>query len=189
MKETWKQISGTTYLVSDLGRVHNTKTDTTLKPWFSSTGYPFVGISVSGAMKKRPIHRLVAEAFIPNPENKPCIDHINTITTDNRVENLRWVTHEENSQNPITIKRLKRTTFKAGDNNPKTMTGKFGLLSPVARPVLQMLKGNVIREFECAREAMRETGIDCGSITKCCRKQRKTAGGYGWAYKQKEGAK
>ena len=50
------------------------------------------------------IHRAVAELFIPNPENKPCVDHINTDPLDNRVENLRWVTHKENCNNPLTKK-------------------------------------------------------------------------------------
>lgn len=52
------------------------------------------------------IHRAVAELFIPNPDNKPCVDHINTIRTDSRAENLRWVTHKENSNNPLTRKQF-----------------------------------------------------------------------------------
>ena len=72
----------------------------------------------NGKTKTIYTHKLVAEAFIPNPENKPCIDHINTIKTDNTVwlnedgsvnyekTNLRWVTYKENSNNPLTIKKL-----------------------------------------------------------------------------------
>lgn len=52
------------------------------------------------------IHRAVAELFIPNPENKPCVDHINTIRTDNRADNLRWVTHKENQNNPLTREHM-----------------------------------------------------------------------------------
>lgn len=59
----------------------------------------FNGYSAIGCFK---VHRAVAELFIPNPENKPYIDHINTIKTDNRVENLRWVTQKENCNNPLT---------------------------------------------------------------------------------------
>ena len=64
------------------------------------------------------------------------------------------------------------------------MTGKFGYKSPCSRPIIQLKDGLPINLFSCAREAMRETGIDCGSITKCCRGQRKSAGGYQWRYER-----
>ena len=62
-------------------------------------GYPVVSISHS---KDCSIHRLVAKTFLPNPENKPCVDHINGNRADNRIENLRWVSHKENCNNPNT---------------------------------------------------------------------------------------
>lgn len=73
---------------------------------YQKTGYKFVTLFKNSKGKIHLIHRLVAEAFIPNHENKTCIDHINTIRTDNRVENLRWCTHKENANNILTKKHL-----------------------------------------------------------------------------------
>ena len=70
-----------------------------VKPGLSGWGYLQVGVSSCRATQ---VHRLVARAFIPNPENKPCVDHINGNKQDNRVENLRWVTIKENNNNPNT---------------------------------------------------------------------------------------
>jgi hypothetical protein len=65
-----------------------------------------------GKSKNRKVHRLVAEAFIPNTENGTSIDHINTLKDDNRVENLRWCTPKENSNNPLTRKRMSESQKK-----------------------------------------------------------------------------
>lgn len=185
MKINWRQIRNYHYSVSNDGKVRNDLNGCLLKGWLNAYGYYMIDLSVNNKKVRFPLHRLIAEAFIPNPDNKPCIDHINTIRTDNRIDNLRWVTFKENINNPLTLERLRRTTFRKGDENPKTMTGKFGKLNPVSIPVVQYnLQGEYVAEYECARGAMRATHIACTSITRCCRNQMKTAGGFYWRYKE-----
>lgn len=113
-KEIWKPIKDFEgyYEVSNIGRVRSlnykrTGKEKILKNTESNDGYLIVGLTKNGKRKQFKVHRLVAEAFIPNPENKPCIDHINTVRSDNRVENLRWVSYKENSNNEKTLEKFK----------------------------------------------------------------------------------
>lgn len=104
--EIWKPISGYEeyYEVSNLGRVKQIKSRSAtragriLKGVRYATGYLVVGLCANSKQKNCSIHRLVAMAFLPNPENKPCVNHINGVKTDNRVENLEWATYQENNQ-------------------------------------------------------------------------------------------
>ena len=112
--ENWKDIEGYEglYQVSNIGRVKRLvgfkcNVERFLKGSKDKDGYILMYLSKDGNAKMHKLHRIVAEAFVPNPDNKPEIDHINTDRTDNRAENLRWVTRKENANNPITVKHRK----------------------------------------------------------------------------------
>jgi hypothetical protein len=89
------------YLFSNLGNVYSIKTNKNLRKYLNYKGYHFLGLRVNGVSKKYYIHRLVAMAFIPNQHNKPQVNHINGNKLDNRVENLEWVTNNENKQHAV----------------------------------------------------------------------------------------
>lgn len=114
MIEEWRDIAGYEgwYQVSSLGRVKRlqkplvthgklvaVKQERVLSPCSLGSGYLAVKISNGAKRERRTVHRLVAETFMPNPENKPQVDHINRNKKDNRLENLRWVNNSENHFN------------------------------------------------------------------------------------------
>lgn len=113
MEEIWKEIEGYNkrYFISNKGSVkricEKSKKEVYMKIHKNEKGYCRVRLSYNYKTNFKSVHRLVAEAFIPNPENKPEIDHINGNREDNRVENLRWATHSENMNNPLTKKKMK----------------------------------------------------------------------------------
>lgn len=112
--EEWIPVVGfeDLYAVSNKGRVaslqYHGKPSFSIMSIINVKGYPAVKIrnSKTRFASILKVHRLVAEAFIPNPDGKPCIDHIDTNTTNNSVENLKWVTNLENQRNPLTLSRI-----------------------------------------------------------------------------------
>lgn len=104
IKEIWKDVHGYEgyYKVSDLGRIKSLRSFSTgskiLKPRINTHGYYQVNLTIpKKKYKSLSVHRLIALSFIPNPENKPCINHINNIRSDNRISNLEWCTYSENT--------------------------------------------------------------------------------------------
>lgn len=100
------QLFDKDYIIYDGGNLFDIEKGCFKKGLIKSNGYIEYDFSYNGERYYKFAHRIVAETFIPNPENKPCIDHINTIKTDNRIANLRWCTQQENILNPITYKRI-----------------------------------------------------------------------------------
>ena len=101
------------YDISTLGRIRNNKTGHIIKPDKEEKGYCRLSIKVNGKKKHYPVHRLVAMAFIPNPENKAQVDHIDNNKENNRVDNLRWCSNKENSKwRWERIKKALKETYK-----------------------------------------------------------------------------
>lgn len=140
----------------------------------AKNGYLRVCLHKSKKQFNVTVHRLVAKTFIPNPENKPQVNHKNGIKTDNRVENLEWVTSSENNIHKFRV--LKK-------EHPRPNKGKFGKDNPLSKKIIQIKDGVVIAEFCGINDAERATGIKRQNISQCCRGIRKSAFGYQWKYK------
>lgn len=195
MEEIWKDVVGYEglYQVSNLGRVRSLWHDVwhkgkILKPSFDGKkNYLFVGLHKNGKTTQRNIHRLVAETFIPNPNNFPCVNHINEIKTDNRACNLEWCTVEYNSnygnakKNMIESRRKNNVQDEINKKikNTKKKNNSFSCEKPVAQYTTD---GNLVATYASATDAERKTGISRGGIQRCCVGRYYQAKGYIWKY-------
>lgn len=183
-KEIWKDIKGfeKRYQISNLGKVkslskfvnNNPKyssigyytKEKILKEFDSKKGYKLVKLYKDNKKYTKKIHRLVAETFIPNPENKPQVNHIDGNKSNNCVTNLEWNTCKENICHAVNNNLIK---IKIGKDNP------------LSKKVYQYdLKGNFIKKWNSVTEAQNTLKIT--NISSVCNNKRKCAGGYIWKY-------
>lgn len=169
--EKWKRIDGyERYEVSNYGRVRSLdKRDAwgrlrkgrVLKPFRDTGGYMQVCLRNDAGQCNKNVHRLVAKAFIANPDGLPEINHKDENIENNRIDNLEWCTRLYNARYGTF---QKRAHIKLG------------------KPLMQIKGGNVIAVFSSTLEACRKTGVNHGSISRCCNGRQKTSGGYSWAW-------
>lgn len=145
-----------------------------IKTCVSNCGYEQTTLSKNGKQKLVLIHRLVAEAFILNTNNYPCVNHKDGNKLNNCVDNLEWCTYSYNEKH----------AYKNGYAK-SYLKDKYGKEHPLSKKVKQYdLKGNFIKKWNCISDVTRALGIDSGRITKCCQHQKycHSAGGFKWEY-------
>ena len=165
------------YSVSKTGEVYSHKRRRFLCPVLSRGGYLTVALYGSNGRVKTGVHRLVAMAYIDNPQNKETVDHINRIKTDNRVENLRWATPKEQMKN-VDLELRKMNNLK----------GCINAAEKKSRPVqARDAKDHthIVATFKSSSEAARELFGDVSKnslINRCARGKVGNAFGFFWTY-------
>lgn len=168
-----KEIIGfENYLIDRNGNIFSKLSNKKRKSVTLKNGYDTILLRKGGKYICKYIHRLIAENFIPNPENKYCVNHINGIKNDNRFENLEWNTISENIQHSYDFLERKAS---------RKLLGRTGYLSPIGKSVCQIsTDGFLINSFGSIRDASRETLTPKSTILKCMAKKTKYAGGFIW---------
>lgn len=175
--ERWAEIDGFPgYFVSDKGRVKSTLRNRSLirKNQIDKGGYERVQLKIGGKSKHVFVHRLVAEAFLPNPENKPQVNHIDGNKRNNRKENLEYVTPAENTVH----------AYKTGLRNDDTLRANA---MATARKVSQLCPktGEVINVWSSV-SSTKTGGFDKAAVHRCCQLIKDTHGGFRWRFTGEE---
>ncbi len=203
MKEVWKDVAGYEglYQVSNKGNIrslnHTVKNHfykgRSIKQRLDSYGYLIVTLFKKGARKDYKVHRLVAAAFIPNPNNYPTVNHKNEIKACNEVWNLEWMTVKDNNNYGSRRYRIsvaqkgKPRDYVKGEKNyfyGKRFCGKDNTMS---KKVYQYtLDGKFIQMFDSTREAAKAIGVSASLIGMMCTGKRKQTRGYLFCYSSTE---
>ena len=179
MKEVWKDIEGYDglYQISSIGNVRSLNYNhiegrvKNLRLVYDKNKYLIVCLSNKNRHKNYKVHRLVAEAFMPNPENNPEVNHKDGNKQNNTVGNLEWVTSKENQIHAYKT-GLQKSKY-GEDHHSSILISQYDL------------KGNFIKSYKGVCTAAKKLNINACGITACLRGRSKTAGGYVWKYAEK----
>lgn len=165
------------YLVYEDGRIWSSKTNKFLKPAYSKAGYASVELFNENGSRRFLVHRLVATAYIPNPNSFPQINHKDENPKNNRMNNLEWCTAKYNMNYGEGAK-----TRHSKVDYTKLFYKKNAVKNGMKRaiPVAKIKNGQLVESYESAKDASRKTGIPQSCILRVMHGERKTAGGYEW---------
>lgn len=161
------------YKVSPCGTIFSTVKNVSKKPIKNWAGYMRVQLYDNNKSKIYSVHRIVAQVFIPNPNNLPEVNHIDHDRSNNKVENLEWCTRSQNAKHSFTRPDRKKA---------RHWKDKPGKLHPNSKPLERIKEGVVIDTFESTRDAARKLSLHSVGIGRCCTGQRKSYAGYNWRY-------
>lgn len=140
----------------------------------SKNGYKRVCLILNHAQKNFSVHRLVGIHFIPNPNNKPQINHKDGVKINNFENNLEWLSSKEN---------VLYSFEKLGRKGHPFKNKKYGKANPLSKQISQLtLSGQFIRRWDCMADIYRDTGINFRGVSLCCLGKKKTTGGFKWEF-------
>lgn len=150
------------YEVNQFGEIRHKVRKQILKPRSNNGGYQYVNFRINGRLQNFAVHRIVANAFIPNPNGYTEVNHIDRNRMNNCVENLEWVTSSQNKQHAYLLSENKICRGKRVDQFTKD--------------------GKYIKTFDSVSEAAKEMGCCVAAISNCCLGRTKTSQGYRWSF-------
>ena len=166
-EEVWRDIKGYEgiYQVSNMGNVKNIKFNRIIKPFTQGAGYLRVDLSKENTRIRSLVHRLVAKTFIPNPENKPEVNHIDEDKTNNRIDNLEWCTRKENLNHGTRSERFSKSKSK---------------------PIIAIdIANGEYNEYVSCKDCAIQLGLNAGNISSVLTGRIKQTGGYVFKYLDK----
>ncbi len=183
METKWAKVVGyeNEYKISSSGVIASIRTGNNLRPHKNKLGYIRVELWKSGKRRSTGLHRVLAFAFIPNPENKPDINHKDGNPSNNDLSNLEWCTKSENILHSFRVLGRKS---KISEVLRTYWVGRSGSRHHHSTPILQYdMQMNFIAEYGSQGEAARVTGMNQGKISRCVTGSKKSTGGFIWKKK------